>query len=1595
MRSIDDHLKAARESLLDLTMRNRLLNFRSSKRRTIRVIEEIPREIYDFLVLKEKPMTFLPREEKEGNESEDADASKLESQSENPTDLPKEEAKILWEAPVLAHELGDQHLDKYLQTASENESLQKRLFYINQQAKSAVEEQGYTILYLALGFLEWTESANTNQIRHAPLILVPVELERAHVKSTFNLRWTGEDIFTNISLKQKLAEQGIDFPDFEMPEDKDAIDSYFQKVSDAVSAIPRWNVVMDVFLGFFSFTKFVMYKDLDPSAWPSGQTPADHPLIKAIFDPESAEIDREPSFSEDEVDLKLRAHDIYHVMDADPSQIATIEDLKAGRNLVVEGPPGTGKSQTITNAIAELIAAGKSVLFVSEKMAALEVVKERLDRVGLGDFCLELHSRKANKKDVLNELERALKKAAPNPTKAKDELNQLEQLKVELNEYAKALREPIGKLGRSPFSLYCIRGKAKNHFETNGRSEPKISFSPDEIDQSSFMDSRNKLKNLSEAVSLVNPIDRHPWRFSRAKVILPSDEDEISTQLESTMAAVRQMQEKVQEFSKLLCTPSPVAIEKISRFTDALHLIHMPLPYDKKVALENVWDQAPEAWLRPISKVEEFQTLFSPLSETFGQDALDADIQTLTGEIKLKSKNLFRLFDEGYRKSRKEVNALYKAKSPWSNRKIIGDLEKLGRCQVLRNEIRTLEPSARALFGNLWKNELSDPKGMREFSEWAVKFRKLLKDGIVSAEALNTPIPVDLEEITSAFKKVHETLSMELEGLCKKTHMGSDQVFGPNNLIQDLYEKLNVMKADISKLRKWAQYYSIREDNLTNPVLLPLIELLERGEIMAAELIPAFELNVAEAFLRLAFNERPALASFDGDLHEKKIGRFAELDREIIKMNRKRLREKLYENMPKITSGASPGSEAGILLGEFSKKRRHMPIRKLLFHAGHLIQRIKPCFMMSPLSIAQFLDPKSIRFDVIIFDEASQVRPQDALGALIRGRQASVLGDTRQLPPTSFFDHMVELDDEDEEEITAPVSDVESILHLCKRSFPAKLLKWHYRSKHESLIAVSNQEFYDNDLLIYPSAFHEVDHLGLKFNFMPDSVYDRGRSSVNRKEAQAVARAAIDHYRKTSDKSLGVGAFNIKQQQAILEEVELQLRLNPDMEEYFSSSRHEHFFVKNLETIQGDERDVIFLSVGFGFDETKRLSRNFGPVNQEGGERRLNVLISRARERCVVFANFRASDLDVDSSSPFGLRALKTFLDYAENRNLQSLVQSSEDTDSPFEDSVYSFLKNNGYEVRKQVGCARFRIDLAIVDPKNPGKYLMAIECDGAKYHSSPVARDRDRLRDQILRGLGWKIHRIWSTDWYRNRRDSETKLLAVLKSARESSAQNSSETMATEKAEHGSFASDENDPITDSHQEATLGDEIPVDDYQTCTDLLFKNHGDLHIQDPKKLAQNVIRVVEAEGPIHFDEMVKRIRSLWGLRRTGDRIINALRRSVDVAKKQGEIEARGAFLWPRGLKLPKVRRRTEDPRPDIELICPEEIKEAVRLVLKSQFSTAPDELSVAASRLLGFQATRDDTNRKIQEILSEMIQAGELEKMPNGLIHFRIDQKIK
>ncbi len=468
-------------------------------------------------------------------------------------------------------------------------------------------------------------------------------------------------------------------------------------------------------------------------------------------------------------------------------------------------------------------------------------------------------------------------------------------------------------------------------------------------------------------------------------------------------------------------------------------------------------------------------------------------------------------------------------------------------------------------------------------------------------------------------------------------------------------------------------------------------------------------------------------------------------------------------------SRAAGAGKCAIVNQEIAKKRRHKPIRQLLKETGAAVQAIKPVFMMSPISVAQYLEPGGITFDLLLVDEASQISPVDALGAMARARQVVVVGDSKQLPPTRFFNKMLDDDESpDDEESAFNAANLESILGLCvSQGLPQRMLRWHYRSRHHSLIAVSNREFYGSHLFVVPSPTTMTATSGLHFRFVKDGVFDRGETRTNRVEAAEIARAVIDHARNFPRKTLGVGAFSVSQRDAIRDELELLLRQETGLDEFFASGRPEPFFVKNLENIQGDERDVIFISVGYARDASGYMAMNFGPLSVEGGERRLNVLISRARERCEVFSSITADDIDLQGAKSRGAAVFKTFLRFAATGILDDPQPTGRDSDSEFERQVAEALEDLGHEVHRQVGTSGFIIDLAVVDPGCPGRYLLGIECDGATYQSARSARDRDRLRESVLRDRGWRIHRVWSTDWFHWPDEQLRKLVKAIDEAR------------------------------------------------------------------------------------------------------------------------------------------------------------------------------------------------------------------------------------
>jgi very-short-patch-repair endonuclease len=561
-----------------------------------------------------------------------------------------------------------------------------------------------------------------------------------------------------------------------------------------------------------------------------------------------------------------------------------------------------------------------------------------------------------------------------------------------------------------------------------------------------------------------------------------------------------------------------------------------------------------------------------------------------------------------------------------------------------------------------------------------------------------------------------------------------------------------------------------------------------------------------------------------------------------------------------------------------------MPLLKLFAAIPTLLPRLKPCLMMSPLAISTYLDSPDLQFDLGIFDEASQVRPHDAICAIYRSRQLIVAGDQKQLPPTSCFDRVLADDEfppEEGEGNGGSLEDYESILDVCcTLGLPRRRLRWHYRSRREGLIAFSNHHVYGNELVTFPSVHDVAGNPAITFDYLPDGRWKAGQSGgFNAREARRTGELVLAHAHANPDQSLGVIAFSQRQQMRILDELEQLRRAKPDLEQFFSEGQDEPFFVKNLENVQGDERDVIFLSIGYGPDETGRVAMRFGPLNRQGGERRMNVAVTRARQRMTVVSSLRAQDIDLSRTGATGARLLRAYLDYAERgpEALRSGITGvgDHDFDSPFEQEVFEELTRHGLTVHPQVGCSGFRIDLAVVDPRAPGRYLLGVECDGATYHSSATARDRDRLRQQVLEDLGWRICRIWSTDWLRDREGQVRRVQSALEKAQQEPADPACLTAVQQRA---GYSEDRSASVVPSAIPTVAATPFAARGYESIDEV------------PESVLQEIAcRALHAFGATKEGELIQSVARQLGFKRTGKRIQARIAECLEELIRAGQI----------------------------------------------------------------------------------------------------------
>lgn len=1347
--------------LLDLTLRNKLLNFKPGKK-FLKLVCDNPNELEDIL---ETPGEFrlFPRPEL------------MENPDPRAAELFRNEHGV---SPAEAH-AREALARRELIFDSPSNDFDTQLTEIYRAGKSALEETGANTLYISIGMLYWKESPEAESVLQAPLILVPVCLKRGAVRAGIRLVRHDEETIFNPTLLQRLAndfEIYLPYVDGELPTDqlgKD-VNKILQTVRMAVAELSGFEVRPDSYIGNFSFTKYVMWKDLDNRVAELARSPIVNHLINHKG---QAFIDEAKTVQPHELDDLYTPNSLFTPLIADSSQLSVVCTAAEGKNIVVEGPPGTGKSQTITNMIAHFLANGKTVLFVAEKMAALDVVSKRLNDLGLSEFCLELHSAKAKKSEISKSIVQTLGFANSRLQSNWD--NEAEKLAVLRNQ----LTELVKVLHRSHQNGLTIYESMGVCIGNKGTEPAKLHWiDPDTHDQKTLDNLRNLVSEMAALASQLGSMAGHPLSEIGQTQWIPSWQDQLTAQTELTLSAVRRMDRALGAFSNLAAADSKSlslkGLNGLDRLADSLMkacevpqesvvLAHQAPARNRLKLLISHGQKRNEVWDKfAVNYLPELKSLNAKQIRLQWQAAIQDwwpkswfSKRNVTSVIKLYHKQGKRLeFDE----FEQFLNTLESLNDEDS---FIADNQHLG------------EESLGAVF----RGSQTDWKVATDHLEWMESFAEAVSESCQSRieelddlrSRLKTLIIEQPEQFSAGSN--YFMLSAELRDSYREFRSALhklEELAKPRIPLVPIDLTPGVLTSLLSVLESWLRskrelqpwcVWQLARSKAVAQGLQGLVDCVENGQVELKDLPRFFEFSYKNWWVKKVIDEEPLLSNFSGATHDQKIEKFKELDTNFQKLTQDYIIAKLRGKIPiedEIKGELS--NEIAFLRREAQKKQKHKSIRQILNGSRSILPRVKPCLLMSPLSVAQFIDTGYAPFDVVIFDEASQIPTWDAVGAIARGKQLICVGDPKQLPPTNFFNAQ----DSDGMPNEDGIEEMESILDECLSiGMPTCTLDWHYRSKNEGLITFSNIQYYDNRLVTFPSP--ATDDQSVRYVAI-NGIYDAGKSRTNKLEAEAIVKDIENHYLSEKGKSLSIGVitFNAMQQALIEKLIDARRMANQDLDRAIYASEAEPFFVKNLENVQGDERDIILFSITFGKDINGKISMNFGPMNKEGGHRRLNVAASRARHEVRIFSSLRPEHIDLSRTKSRGVSDLKAYLDFSLNgaKVLGSqALPTGREPDSPFEAAVIEAIRNRGWEVHPQVGVSGYRIDLAVVNPNSRGAYILGVECDGATYHSAASARDRDRLRQLVLEGLGWKIHRIWSTDWWLNSDIPIQKLLTRL----------------------------------------------------------------------------------------------------------------------------------------------------------------------------------------------------------------------------------------
>jgi very-short-patch-repair endonuclease len=1549
-----ERLDRWKRSLLDLSKRNRLLNLKPSAT-AIPIFCPDPALLEDKIAEGKRISLITPPERKDGAGEPDPALYHLRTGED------------------FAAKFATEALDRNEIVANvEPKVLEKGAIELYRKAKADFEEGGSNTLFLALGMLRWSAPGDTKRVYRAPLILLPVKLERRSAASKPFLKSHEDDPVFNLTLLQMLRQDfHIEIPGLagELPTDDHGVNVrlVWEMVRARIREVPGFEVVEEVVLSTFSFAKYLMWKDLSDRT----ETLKASPFVRHVIDTPHDPYEAGASFLIPRtIDRTIDPSEIMAPLNADSSQIVAIHASGKGGDFVLEGPPGTGKSETIGNIIAHNLGLGHRVLFVSEKMAALDVVYRRLNACGLGDFCLELHSAKANKRAVLNQLGAAWeKRQAHSVEEWQKKAARLGQVRDHLNRLVEVLHTP-GPGGLSPRDAIgrSLRYRDVHRLRLDwARDESGQGRAPTAEALSALED---LAKRLGQQFSQIQPEDltafkgiaHTEWSYAWvAKIVAEARE---------LGAAIEELVSRRQAFAERL------ALADAGNDPDesaAIAMIAVLVPdcaaLNLRFALEPDGRDAMEALENLLRLLENYRASRKLLSANYPDGRIaSAPLQTWLSERVAAEAKIWPMKVFARRRLRKAIWAgldmdASRASAPERDLATLlqlaeqqSDIDTLAKTLLPNTPWRGLDTDA-----SIAARALQSGRRLREavtrlsnFGRDLIETRKFLARALCDGrDLLEAGMPIaaaaaDLAETHRGFVacQTRFRVASGFEGQDEETNADLDALARTAEAIVARERRLNVWCAWVAICRK------AREAGLGT-----IVPALEIGAVAHDQVVEAFRTAYACWLAPILIDARPELNRFSAVQHEDLIQTFRELDQDLAELTAAYIRTKLSGGVPaRDAGGADPGY--GVLSRELQKRMRHKPVRQLVSEMGDALTALTPCLMMSPLSVAQFLPAEIQAFDLVVFDEASQITVPDAIGAIARGRRCIVVGDPRQMPPTRFFERGAE-DDENEE-----FRDLESILdEALAARVPHHRLTGHYRSRHESLICFSNHAYYQGALVTYPSA--DTRETAVTFRRV-DGIYAMGRTRTNVIEAKAVIAEVMRRLRDTSlnHLSIGIVTLNSEQQRLVEDLLDQERRADPELERFFGSNLQDPVFVKNLETVQGDQRDVILLSIGYGPTEpgARTMSMNFGPLNRQGGERRLNVAITRATTEVVVFASFDASMIDLTRTSAEAVKDLKHYIDFAARGPvaLGEAIRSmggSTGYDSDFEMAIAESLRQHGWTIHTQIGVSKFRIDLGVVHPDAPGRFLAGVECDGATYHSSPSARDRDRVRHIILEHLGWRLFRIWSTDFFLDPNASVLGLDAKLRALLEADRAASEEAAAAE-ADHAALSGTETwgetseetgdedvggedlhdgrefDAEDEEHEEdagstedepeendGTFGrqagwssprppDPPAIGQAARAPHLPGLEDGPLSLPDPDRfyepgyrpqLKAMAAKMIDAEGPITFKRLSDRIARAHGFQRTGRQISSTVWAACNRLRQHVATPDGHKVFWPDGV----------------------------------------------------------------------------------------------